>query len=61
MFCEETSPKYFSKHPNRHPSFHFGKLAPLSKKSKFEDFMQDYFFFFRKIVIEILKFKLTML
>ena len=54
-FCEETSPKYFSKHQNRHPSFYFGNLAPLNQNSKLEDFMQDYFFFFRKIVIERLK------
>jgi hypothetical protein len=58
-FCEETSPKYFSKHPNRHPSLYFGNLAPLSQKSKLEDFMQGYFFFFRKIVIEIFTCKLS--
>jgi hypothetical protein len=30
-----------------------------SSKSKLEDFMQGYFFFFRKIVIEVLKCKLS--
>ena len=30
-----------------------------SSKSKFEDFMQDYFSFFRKIVIEVLNCKLS--
>jgi hypothetical protein len=30
-----------------------------SSKSKLEDFMQGYFFFFRKIVIEVLKGKLS--
>jgi hypothetical protein len=58
-FCEETSPKYFSKHPNGHPSFYFSNLAPPSQKSKLEDFMQGYFSFFRKIVIERLKYKLS--
>jgi hypothetical protein len=58
-FCEETSPKYFSKHPNQHPSFYFSNLALLSPKSKLEDFMQGYFSFFRKIVIEMLKCKLS--
>jgi hypothetical protein len=58
-FCEETSPNYVPKHLNRHPSFYFANLAPLSQKSKFEDFMQDYFFFLRKIVLELLKCKLS--
>jgi hypothetical protein len=35
-----------AKHPNRDPSLYFGNLAPLSQKSKLEDFMQDYFSFF---------------
>jgi hypothetical protein len=30
-----------------------------SSKPKLEDFMQGYFFFFRKIVIELLKYKLS--
>jgi hypothetical protein len=47
-FCEETSPKYFSKHPNGHPSFYFSNLAPPSQKSKLEDFMQGYFSFLGK-------------
>ena len=58
-FSEEISPKYFPKHPNRHSSLYFDNLAPLSQKSKLEDFMQGYFSFFRKIVIEILKCKLS--
>jgi hypothetical protein len=37
----------------------FGNLAPLSQKSKLEDFMQDYFFFFKKIIIVTLKYKLS--
>jgi hypothetical protein len=59
MFCAETSPKYFPKHPNKHPCLYFGNLAPLSPKSKLEDLMQGYFFFFREIVAEILKCKLS--
>jgi hypothetical protein len=47
-FCEETSPNYFPKHPNRHPSLYFGNLTLLSPKSKLEDFMQDYIFFLGK-------------
>jgi len=35
-----------AKHPNRDPSLYFGNLAPLSQKSKLEDFMQGYFSFF---------------
>ena len=58
-FCDETSRKYFSKHPNRHPSLYFGNLAPLSQNSKIEDFMQVYFFFFMKIVVGRFKFKLS--
>ena len=58
-FCEETSPKYFSKHPNCRASIYFRNLALLSQKSKLEDFIQDYFSFFRKIIIEILKCKLS--
>jgi hypothetical protein len=48
------------------PKLHFEACKPISKllfqkfsssKSKFEDFMQGYLFFFRKIVIEVLKCK----
>jgi hypothetical protein len=45
-FCEETSPNYIPKHPNRHPGLYFGNLALLSQKAKLEDFMLGYFFFF---------------
>jgi hypothetical protein len=37
--------------------FLFQKFS--SSKSKLEDFMQGYFFFFRKIVIEVLNCKLS--
>jgi hypothetical protein len=53
-FCEETNPNYIPKYPNRHPSLYFSNLAPLSQKSKLEDFMQGYFFIFRKIVMNYL-------
>jgi len=47
-------------HPKAfNPSLYFDNLAPLSQKSKLEDFMQDYFSFFRKIGIELLKYKLS--
>ena len=58
-FCEENSPNYFPRHPNRYPSLYFGNLTLISPKSKFEDFMQGYFSFFRKIMIELLKSKLS--
>jgi hypothetical protein len=58
-FCEEASPIYFPKHPNRHPSPYFRNLTLLSPKSKLEDFMQGYFSFFRKIVIAPPKCKLS--
>ena len=53
-FCEETNPNYIPKYPNRHPSLYFSNLAPLSQKSKLEDFMQGYFSIFRKIVMNYL-------
>jgi len=34
-------------------------ISAIEAKSKVEDFMQGYFFFFRKIVIEVLKGKLS--
>jgi hypothetical protein len=58
-FCEETSSIYFLKHPNWHPSFNLGNLTPLNPNSKLEDFIQDYFLLFRKIVIALLKYKLS--
>jgi hypothetical protein len=33
-FREETSPNYILKHLNRHPSFYFNNLAPLSQRLK---------------------------
>ena len=33
-FCEETSPNYVPKHLNRHPSFYFSNLAPVSQSLK---------------------------
>ena len=59
LFYEETSPNYFPKHPNQHPSLYFNNLTLINPKSKVEDFMQDYFSFFRKIVIELRKCKLS--
>jgi hypothetical protein len=49
------------KRSNRHPNIYLGNLTSLSSNSKLEDFMQDYFFFFlyRKIVIALLKCKLS--
>jgi hypothetical protein len=37
---------------------YLGNVTSLSSNSKLEDFMQDYFFFFRKIVIVLLKCRL---
>jgi len=37
------------------------KLTSLSPKSKFEDFLQDYFFFYKKVVIILLKYRLSTL
>jgi len=47
-FYEETSRNYVPRHPNWHPSLCFSNLAHLNQKSKLEDFMQNYFFFFGK-------------
>jgi hypothetical protein len=62
-FCQQTclvkKQVQITSHPNRHSSLYFSNLAPLSQKSKPEDFMQGYFSFFNKIVIEILKCKLS--
>jgi len=56
-FCEETSPNYIPKHLNRYPSFYFSNLAPLSQSLKIS--CKAISFFFRKIVIEVLKCKLS--
>jgi len=33
-FREETSPNYVPKHLNRHPSFYFNNLAPVTQRLK---------------------------
>jgi len=68
MFCEETSPTYFQSIQtdmtivsSYGKGLYLGNLTSLSPKSKLEDFRQDYFFFFRKIVIVLLKCRLSTL
>jgi len=56
-FREETSPNYVPKHLNRHPSFYFSNLSPLSQSLKIS--CKAISPFFRKIVIEVLKCKLS--
>jgi len=66
MFYEELSPTYFQiiqtdmKIVSSYgKGLYLGNLTSLSSKSKLEDFIQDYFFW--KIVIVLLKYRLSTL
>jgi hypothetical protein len=59
MFCEETSRNYFPKHPNQHPSLYFGNLTLISQRQSLRILCKAISPVFRKIVIELLKCKLS--